>query len=168
MTVGPPLRPRVVGLDLTRRGLGFAVLAGDPVELLDWGVAGCRRDGLAPCVDRTRALITDYRAAHLVLETWDVPGFRHGARGRDVLAGLAARLADEVTIVTHTPADVRQALGLPPGANKDAVAAELTLRFPELRPRLPPRRKIWQSEAYSMSIFDAVALALTHLERAGR
>ena len=34
-------------------------------------------------------------------------------------------------------------------------------RFPELAPRLPRSRKPWMSEDYRMSIFDAVALALT-------
>jgi hypothetical protein len=34
-------------------------------------------------------------------------------------------------------------------------------RFPELAPRLPRFRKPWMSEDYRMSIFDAVAMALT-------
>ena len=44
---------------------------------------------------------------------------------------------------------------------KQEIAIAIAERFPELAPRLPRSRKPWMSEDYRMSIFDAVALALT-------
>ena len=44
---------------------------------------------------------------------------------------------------------------------KQEIAIAIAERFPELAPRLPRFRKPWMSEDYRMSIFDAVALALT-------
>jgi hypothetical protein len=44
--------------------------------------------------------------------------------------------------------------------NKYQIATVIAARYPELSPRLGPKRKLWQAEQYSMSIFDAAALGL--------
>ena len=44
---------------------------------------------------------------------------------------------------------------------KYQIATTIAQWLPEFEPRLPPFRKPWMSEDYRMSIFDAVALALT-------
>ena len=41
------------------------------------------------------------------------------------------------------------------------IAVAIANRFPDLAPRLPRFRKPWMSEDYRMTIFDAVALAVT-------
>jgi len=46
--------------------------------------------------------------------------------------------------------------------NKYAVAAALVKQLPELAPRLPGVPKIWKSEDYRMSIFDAAALGVAY------
>jgi hypothetical protein len=52
---------------------------------------------------------------------------------------------------------------------KHQVAGLLAKRLPELGPRQPRYRQSWMTEDYSMSIFDAVALAITfYLERQRR
>jgi hypothetical protein len=52
--------------------------------------------------------------------------------------------------------------------NKDEIASVLGERFPELAPRVPPRRRAWQSEDYRMSIFDAAALGVAYFDRRAR
>ena len=47
--------------------------------------------------------------------------------------------------------------------SKDDIAGVVARCVPELGQQLPPRRRIWDSEHYSMSIFEAAALALTLL-----
>jgi hypothetical protein len=44
--------------------------------------------------------------------------------------------------------------------NKYQIASAIAKRYPELSPRLGLRRKLWQAEKYSMSIFDAAAIGL--------
>ena len=46
--------------------------------------------------------------------------------------------------------------------SKDEIAGTVAKLVPELAPRLPPRRRIWESQQHSMAIFEAAALALTH------
>jgi hypothetical protein len=51
-------------------------------------------------------------------------------------------------------------LGNPKGT-KQEMAEILAAQFPdELASRLPPKRKLWQSEDSRMDIFDAMALAV--------
>jgi hypothetical protein len=50
-------------------------------------------------------------------------------------------------------------------SNKYEVASALAKQFPALASRLPPKRKIWQSEDYRMGIFDAAALGVAYFVR---
>jgi hypothetical protein len=52
--------------------------------------------------------------------------------------------------------------------NKHEIATVLAQRFPALAPKLPPKRKIWQSEDYRMSVFDAAALGVAYFARHGK
>ncbi|CAN7521950.1 hypothetical protein [Rhizobium sp. LjRoot254] len=50
-------------------------------------------------------------------------------------------------------------------SNKYAEAAALADRFPDLKPRLPHGRKVWDSEPRNTTIFEALALALVVIDR---
>jgi hypothetical protein len=48
----------------------------------------------------------------------------------------------------------------------DALQKEAVRRqFPVLASMLPPKRKIWQTECYRMSMFDAAALGVAYFSR---
>ena len=68
---------------------------------------------------------------------------------------LAIKLRTRVREVL--PADIRQAFTEVGAATKREIATVLASLFPELRPRVPPRRKPWTSETEFMAVFDAVA-----------
>lgn len=46
--------------------------------------------------------------------------------------------------------------------NKYQIATMIATRYPELSPRLGPKRKLWQAERYSMSVFDSAALGIAY------
>jgi hypothetical protein len=46
--------------------------------------------------------------------------------------------------------------------SKDDIAAIIAATIPELAQELPRRRRIWESEHYTMAIFEAAALAMTY------
>lgn len=46
--------------------------------------------------------------------------------------------------------------------NKDQIASAIAEQVPELLSILPPRRRIWQSEDYRMTIFDAAAAGIAY------
>ena len=52
------------------------------------------------------------------------------------------------------------------GANKYVVAATIANRFPKLAPVLPASHKLWVSEEYVLSVFDAAATGIAYFARA--
>jgi len=79
--------------------------------------------------------------------------------------GAVAEVLGELRIGVHTYSRgaVRGVFASAGAFTKDAIAREIASRFPELHPRVPKPRAIWESEDARMSIFDALAFALTHL-----
>ncbi len=49
--------------------------------------------------------------------------------------------------------------------NKYAEAQALANRFSDLKPQLPKEPRIWQSEPYSISYFEALAMALVVIDQ---
>ena len=52
-----------------------------------------------------------------------------------------------------------------PVPNKYAEAEALADRFPDMRPRLPDPRNLWDSEPRNITIFEALVLALAIVDR---
>jgi hypothetical protein len=77
---------------------------------------------------------------------------------------LARRFID-VHIVGR--ADVQEVFRKSDKRNKNLIAATIALTFPELKWKLPQKRRPWQPERYNSAIFDAVALAITCRSRYG-
>ena len=57
-----------------------------------------------------------------------------------------------------------KAVGRMGAKSKDDIAEMVAKRVPELEMRLPPRRRLWESEHFSMGVFEAAALALTYFD----
>ena len=148
---------RILAIDPTTKGFGFAVLEG-PEVLVDWGVKHARVDRNAKCLQQARELIDRYQPEVLVVEDTAVKGSRRCPRvaqlieyllsmaaGRDLRTRLISRL------------QVQRCFSKNGSATKRQVAVAIAWRFPELEPHLPPVRKCHMSEDERMSIFDALA-----------
>ena len=109
-------------------------------------------------------LLTEFTPAAVVLEDAEAPGSRRHHRVRKLIKALAA-LGEErgvtVALLPRTAVVARFSSG-EARATKQMIAETLVRHFPELRFKLPKPRKIYESKRESMSIFDALALAVTH------
>lgn len=155
---------RVLGIDPTSKGFGFALLEG-PKSLVDWGVARLRRASNVASLARVENLLGLYVPSLLVVEDCLAPGARRCARVQDLL-GDSVRLAEQLEIQTTRVSwsTVKSVLSVNTArVTKYHIASTLTRHFPELEPHLPPPRKPWMSEDERMSIFDAAAFAVTAL-----
>jgi len=159
---------RILAIDPTSRGFGFAVLEDRPLRLLDWGVVEHRRNKNIGAPSRLLRLIREYQPTVIVTEKCRV---RHASRCRTThpFVDLIALLVEEVPIpiVTCSREQVRRAFSRHGAVTKEEIARVISEVFPELKPRLPKRREIWQSEDYRISIFDAVALGMTFVANEG-
>lgn len=148
---------RVLAIDPSTRGLGFAVLEG-PRRLLDWGVREAAGDKNAECVRIVLELIDHYHPHVLVLENTAAEASRRRMRVRELLEAIRAAARQKgVKVLEETSGRVRRAF-VP---KKDTIAAAIAGRFPELASRLPRPRKCGDNEHSAMPVFDAMAFAMT-------
>jgi Holliday junction resolvasome RuvABC endonuclease subunit len=160
----PTNHPRVLAIDPTTKGFAYALLEG-PSWLIDWGLTQVEGRKNSNCILRLEKLIDRYAPEVLVLEDYRGTGSRRCAR--------VTRLIGDASIVAHrnhlrtkrfSRGKLQRFFSDTGHATKRAIAVAIAERFPELAPRLPRIRKPWMSEDERMSIFDAVALAVTYFE----
>jgi hypothetical protein len=147
---------RVLALDLHPRRFGYVVVE-SPDRLLDWGVRSHRhkRGSTIELIRRLRSLLELWSPSVLVIrgsrQTRSRKGVGRGRLFRRMLAQARNRHVG-VRILKQRATDLAETL---PKYERAATAAT---RFPVLAQRLPPKRKPWESEHYSMSMFEALGL----------
>lgn len=157
---------RVLTIDPTSKGFGFAVLEG-PKQLIDWGVKQVRGDinhRNRRCLEKMAALIVRYQPDVLVTEHANAKSCRRWPRALNLIEDvIALGVAHRLRVKRISRRKVQQSFSERDSATKYQVAMAMAKRFPELEPYLPPVRKPWMSEDQRMSIFDAIAFALVSL-----
>jgi len=151
---------RVLSVDPTTRGFGYAVLEG-PTFLVDWGTRDLGRADSPRALAHVAQLADHYRPEVVVVEDASHAGARRRGRAQkliDAIAELAAKRGIDVARIPRV--HVHRLFEDTDRATKRQIAQTIAGHFLELAPRLPPVRKAWMSEDPHMSIFDAVAFAL--------
>jgi Holliday junction resolvasome RuvABC endonuclease subunit len=157
--------PRVLAIDPTTNGFGFAVMEGQE-SLVDWGVriAG-REDRDRRCLKLVLAFIEMYHPKVFLVEELRKGRPRRSQRVQNLIESVAGAVeAKNIKVRRFSTHQVRHAFIECGARNKEQIAAETANRLPELIPRLPRHRSPWMSEDYRMAVFDAVALALTYYQ----
>ena len=104
-----PNELRMLAIDPSTRGLGFAVLEG-PYRVLDWGVKEATGNKDAKCVEIVLGLIDHYRPHVLVLENTAAEGSLRRARVRGLLEAIRnATRQKGVKVLEETSGRVRRA-----------------------------------------------------------
>src|SRR5215467_13579765 len=156
---------RVLAIDPSTRGFGFAVLEG-PSRLIDWGVKETKTEKKKRSLTFIEALIEQYQPKVVIVEDYAAKGSRRCSRVRELIDDISKlAVKRKVKVRSFSRLKVKRALAEASASNKYEIAIAIAKRFPELAPRLPRFRKPWMSEDYRMSIFDAVALAITFFEK---
>lgn len=167
MRDSPDPNDRVLAIDPTNRGFGFAILEG-PHRLVDWGLAQLREATVPRRLARVAGMIEIYAPDALVIEDWTSSRSRRGARACELLQRvLRLAVSRRVRVFLMTWPNVKQVFAASEPLTKGQLAAILAAHFEELVERLPPRRKPWMSEDERFGIFDAAALALAYFSGAG-
>jgi hypothetical protein len=157
---------RVVAIDPTSRGFGYAVLEG-PAFLVDWGTRDFGRADSTRALMEVHALVRHYEPDAVVVEDVTDPVTRRRERARELIEAVAGVAAERRAAPARVArVEVQRVFRGADATTKHAIAHVIAGHFPELSPRLPPTRKAWMSEDARMSIFDAVAFALAFYFRA--
>jgi hypothetical protein len=145
-------------VDLHPRDFGYVVVE-SPDKLLDWGVRSHRRKGNSADVlirRRLRPLLALWKPSLLVIRGVRRMSPRKSLFRERLLKRVVAEAKNyraRVQIIKKRPTD--RAVKL----TKYERAQKVVQRFPVLTQKLPPKRKPWENEHYSMSIFEALAIA---------
>jgi hypothetical protein len=144
---------RLLAIAPLRSGFGYAAIEGTAC-LLDWGVSYRTKEhphGAFPL------LLRDYAPRRLL-----VPAAVSSAARRERLAELLAWASNVGCRASPVTAlSVERVFGTTRSSHERA--ARLADHFPELSPRLPPRRQSWMSADNRLALFEAVALLAAHL-----
>lgn len=157
-----PCPHSVLALEPNTRGLGYVAfrLEGKPI---DWGVHETRFAKNARCRLKARQLVKRFHPDVVIMENPHVAGARRGERITSLLEQLTKQCRqDGVQVTRISRKTVLRRFSMFGVGSKDDVASAVAAMVPELATRLPKRRRVWESEHYSMAIFEAAALALTY------
>jgi hypothetical protein len=148
----------VFALDLHPLSFGYAMFEG-PHELVDWGIKSFRHGANAvkvPLNVKLALLFDQHEPNVVVIKAPRSADLKKVAR---TIAAMARYRRIPVRLISRT--SVREAFP-EDSHNKYQIASVIAARYPELSPRLGPKRKFWQAEKYSMSVFDATALGVAY------
>jgi hypothetical protein len=145
-----------VALDVHPRSFGYVVIE-SPAKLLDWGV----RRSYQKTKNHPEVLVRG--RLRPLLKIWK-PGAvvtRIGNRTNKDVQSLLRHIKKEAGATSFLP--IKGSKDPRPGRSKYERAVEIAARFPEIGWKLPSKRKPWESEQYSMSIFEALTIAISYL-----
>ena len=145
---------RILALDLHPRGFGYVVMD-SPSQLLHWGV----RRSYRKTKNHPEVLVGGRLRPLLKIWNPDVVVTRINNHRQKDLQPLFRQIKKEVGERAFRPIGSFRQHHL--GRGKYERAVVLAARFPEIGWKLPPKRKPWESENYSMTIFEALGAALT-------
>jgi hypothetical protein len=165
-------RIRILAFDARRSRFGYALFEGQK-RLLDWGAGTVQTDNQ----DQSAFLIARRRIGKLLdlcapvaiavrrVRVAKADG-RTGA-SRIVKAIYREAASRQIPAILIGEREVRDAFDDLHLSTKHQIANFLAQIYPELRIRLPPKRRPWQSERRATVIFDAVATGVAYRHREG-
>ena len=154
---------RIIALDVRPQSFGYVVLEG-PEHLLDWGVRSFRNGVNAVQVPARQKLakLLDEVEPSAVLVREPLKGRQSSKLAKMLDAVRQEAKSRRITVRCVSRAAIRNAFGGQNRITKYQIASMLSVHFPALSWKLPPKRKCWESEDYRMSIFEAAALGVAY------
>lgn len=152
---------RILAIAPGPRGFGYAVLEGQGT-LIDWGIKAVLGEKNKECLEKVEEMIAFYEPHVLVMKDHKAKKPRRSERlqtlSRHILT-LAKKKKLPVKVFSRI--DLMHTFFPVGKGTKHALAQIISSLFPEeLSHRLPHKRRAWESESYSMNIFEAVALGI--------
>lgn len=152
----------VLAVHPTSRGFGWALFEG-PVTPVDWGLATAKMDRSARSLARFERLLERYEPWTVVFEAFEDGASRRYERIQELYRQMIAAAAmRDIRVAVYDRDTVRRCFEHAGKRTRHGIALSIAEQIELFRHRLPRERKRWESEDARQSLFDAVALALTH------
>jgi hypothetical protein len=159
---GGATRELVLAVHPTSRGFGWALFE-DPLSPVDWGLAAVKAKRSARSLARFERLLNRYAPAMVIFEEFDDRSSRRYARIRELCQQMIALAAERgIRVRIYSREIIRGCFDHSGKRTRHGIALSIADQIEIFRHRLPRERQRWDSEDVRQSLFDAVALALTH------
>lgn len=150
---------RMIAIYPNTLGFGYVVL-NDKGEILDYGLVAIRPVRNNKCLDRIHEMILYYQPQILILE--DYENSNKSERVRILLKDICEYGEDSIKIFKYSREQIRNTFDVFGARNKYEISKKISEAYPQLKSKLPEKRKAWEPENYYQGIFDAMSLVLTH------
>ena len=158
----------VLAIDPTNRSFAYVVLEGHD-RLVDWGFKTPQVHSTAKDLSSLEDLIRRYQPDVIALEDVHDKRSRRCSRVRQLVKKIYALGAKKhIPVKSFSRAAVTRAFGKDGATTKHQIATVIAGRFPELAPKLPSPRKLWEQETREMSLFNAMSFALMFFHNSNR
>ena len=144
------------------KGFGHAII-NNVKEPIDYGIVNIRNSGINKYLKKAKEIIELYHPTVLILEDYTCDSYRKTQKIQKIIETLEHHAKEkELSVTQYSKKQIREAFSAFQAKSKFEIAKVINSWIPELE-RIPIyKRKAWESEAYTMTVFDAFALALTH------
>jgi len=149
-------------------GFGWMLFDG-PLSPVRWGRSNVAKKKAASevkngrCLRAIEKLLHEHRPAVVVLEAFEGPGTKRGARIQALcrsIISLAAVNGASVRVISR--AQVSACLRSAESDTRYGFAKRAASFLAEIRVRLPTERKFWKTEDPVMALFNAAVLLIVH------
>jgi len=162
----------ILALAVRARWFGFAVLD-SRCRLIDWGMVfyqQCSTTEIRAAQRRLASLMTTFDPGLIAVAVSEVEASRTAPSVRALVKWLRTESrARSIPFQLVSRKFIRTAFHEFHAGSKDEIASAIVTLFPELRWKLPSRRKVWEKEHFRLALFDAVAVSVAcgkHLSEA--
>ncbi len=154
--------PLVLAIYPATTGFGFALFEG-PLRPVDWGIKAVKRDKNTKSLRKVEELIDFYHPDIIIVDDYSGPGSKRKLRIRTLIDRIVILASNKsIPICGYSRDLVREYFSRYGAQSKHEIAVTIATWMPRFRLRLPRERKPWAAEGYTMCMFDAIALILTH------
>lgn len=141
------------------KGFGFAVME-NHTKPLEYGVIRQKhRFQLQSAVTRIDKLMDFYRPVLILVQDYK---FKDTNAAKLISKIVQIAEVKNIKLYQYSRQQIRDVFEVFGATSKYRIAAKIVEAIPELAPRMPRIRKMWENEDYNMPIFNAISLALTH------
>ena len=150
---------RIISIYPNTFGFGYAILS-DKGEILDNGMISIRPVNNDKCFKRIQEIISYFLPEILIIENPE--NSNKSKRVKALLAKIANYGKGNLKIYKYSKEQIRNTFEVFNAKNKFEISRKISEVYPELKNKLPEKRKVWEPENYYQGIFDALSLVHTH------
>ena len=148
-------RLKVLAIAVATGRVGYVFLDGR--NLIDWQISKKANKSTKQARAYAQKWIKRFKPDVVVTERTTKP-CKKGDHAKSIIAAIA-KVAEDTDLLDVSVPRLRAF------KNKYEEARELASQFPDLLVRVPKEPRIWQSEPFSTTYFEALALALLIIDR---